>query len=47
MSLPDIAERFQSEGYNVLLYDPRNIGASDGTPRNEIDPLQMAGDLSG
>ncbi|KAI1131760.1 Alpha/Beta hydrolase protein [Nemania abortiva] len=46
MSLPDIAERFQDNGYNALLYDARGVGASDGMPRNESDPLQMAADLS-
>lgn len=47
MSLPDIARWFQSRGYNVLLYDARSIGASDGTPRNQPDVLQMAEDVSG
>ncbi|KAK4184567.1 Alpha/Beta hydrolase protein [Podospora australis] len=46
MTLPDIAEWFQSKGYNVLLYDPRGVGTSDGLPRNQIDPLRMAEDLS-
>jgi hypothetical protein len=34
-------------GYNALIYDPRNIGESEGLPRNEISPLQQAEDLSG
>lgn len=46
MTLPDVAEWFQSSGYNVLLYDARSVGASDGVPRNLINPLQMAEDLS-
>ncbi|CAI7649221.1 unnamed protein product [Penicillium glandicola] len=46
MTLPDVAEAFQSAGYNVLLYDARSVGASGGTPRNLLDPLQMAEDLS-
>ncbi|KAG8162684.1 hypothetical protein KVR01_007162 [Diaporthe batatas] len=46
MSLPDIARWFQRHGYNVLLYDARSIGASDGTPRNMPDVLQMAEDVS-
>ncbi|GAW17841.1 hypothetical protein ANO14919_073080 [Xylariales sp. No.14919] len=46
MSLPDVAERFKNHGYNAFLYDARGVGASGGMPRNESDPLQMAGDLS-
>ncbi|XP_044714931.1 alpha/beta hydrolase family domain-containing protein [Hirsutella rhossiliensis] len=46
MLLPEIAERFQSSGYNALIYDPRSIGDSDGLPRNYINPLQQAEDLS-
>ncbi|KAK8135249.1 hypothetical protein PG984_003189 [Apiospora sp. TS-2023a] len=46
MSLPDLAEEFQAHGYNAIVYDARSIGASDGMPRNETDPLQMAADLS-
>lgn len=47
MLLPDVAEYFQHLGYNVLLYDGRSIGASDGEPRNQLNPYQMAEDLSG
>ncbi|KAM7191817.1 Alpha/Beta hydrolase fold [Rhypophila sp. PSN 637] len=46
MTLPDIAEWFHAHGYNVVLYDPRSVGTSEGLPRNQIDPLQMAEDLS-
>ncbi|KAK3293828.1 Alpha/Beta hydrolase protein [Chaetomium fimeti] len=46
MTLPDAAEWFQRRGYNVLLYDARSVGASDGLPRNQLDVLQMAEDLS-
>ncbi|KAI8626382.1 Alpha/Beta hydrolase protein [Xylariaceae sp. FL1651] len=46
MTLPDVAEWFQSLGYNVCLYDARSVGASDGIPRNQLSPLQMAEDLS-
>ncbi|MGW4272714.1 alpha/beta hydrolase [Streptomyces seoulensis] len=33
------AERFVAAGLAVLVYDHRNFGASDGSPRQEIDPL--------
>ncbi|KAI1105906.1 alpha/beta-hydrolase [Jackrogersella minutella] len=46
MSLAETAEAFQSAGYNVILYDSRSIGGSGGLPRNQIDPLQMAEDIS-
>lgn len=46
MTLPDVAEAFQSLGYNVLLYDGRSVGESGGHLSNLIDPLQMAEDLS-
>lgn len=47
MTLPDVAEDFQSHGFNVLLYDARSVGGSGGQPRNLLNPLQMAEDLSG
>lgn len=47
MTLPDVAEAFQSQGFNVLLYDARSVGGSGGQPRNLLNPLQMAEDLSG
>lgn len=46
MLLPDVAEWFQKGGFHALIYDPRSIGDSDGQPRNLIDPLQQAEDLS-
>lgn len=46
-SIAKTAEDFQSAGYNVLLYDCRSVGGSDGLPRNQIDPLQMSQDISG
>ncbi|KAK1762514.1 polyketide transferase [Phialemonium atrogriseum] len=46
MLIPEVAEKFQSLGYNALIYDPRSIGDSDGSPRNQIDPHQQAEDLS-
>lgn len=42
--LPDFAERFLDAGYAVLLYDNRNWGESEGTPRNELDPFHQARD---
>ena len=47
MLLPEVAEEFQSLGFNALIYDPRSTGDSDGTPRNEIDPMKQTEDLSG
>jgi pimeloyl-ACP methyl ester carboxylesterase len=47
MALPDVAELFHALGYNVLLYDARSVGNSGGTPRNLVNPLQFAEDLSG
>ncbi|KAJ8063558.1 hypothetical protein OCU04_007430 [Sclerotinia nivalis] len=46
LTLPEVAEAFQASGFNVFLYDARSVGASGGQPRNLIDPLQMAEDLS-
>ncbi|KAI1272224.1 Alpha/Beta hydrolase protein [Xylaria sp. FL0933] len=42
--LPRIAQYFQREGITALVYDPRTIGSSDGTPRNDINPAQQATD---
>lgn len=47
MTLPETAEAFQALGYNVLIYDARSVGGSGGQPRNLLNPLQMAEDLSG
>src|SRR5436190_375225 len=46
MTLPDVAEAFHSEGFNVFLYDARSVGTSGGEPRNLLNPLQMAEDIS-
>ncbi|KAI1799347.1 alpha/beta-hydrolase [Daldinia bambusicola] len=46
MSLGETAESFQSAGFNVLLYDARGVGGSDGLPRNQIDPVKMVEDVS-
>jgi uncharacterized protein len=44
MYLDDFAEHFAAGGLGVLVYDNRNLGASDGTPRGEIDPWQQIRD---
>lgn len=36
--LEPFAEKFATNGFVVLLHDHRNFGASDGTPRQDIDP---------
>jgi uncharacterized protein len=38
MFLADYAETFASAGFGVLVYDNRNFGDSDGSPRQEVDP---------
>ncbi len=38
MYLDKYAEVFAAAGLGVLVYDNRNFGASDGEPRQEIDP---------
>lgn len=37
MTADKYAEEFQKAGYAVLLYDHRNLGISDGEPRQEIN----------
>jgi hypothetical protein len=44
MHLPKYAEVFAEAGLCVLLFDFRNLGASDGTPRQELNPWQQAED---
>lgn len=44
LGLPDVAARFQSSGFTVLIYDPRSTGLSDGQPRNDIDPIRQVSD---
>lgn len=44
MYLDRYAEYFSAAGLNVLVYDNRNLGASDGTPRGEINPWQQIED---
>ena len=42
--LERFAEKFASNGFVVLLHDHRNFGASDGTPRQDIDPWRQIAD---
>lgn len=44
MFLDKYAEAFSAGGLNVLVYDNRNLGASDGQPRGEITPWQQIDD---
>jgi dipeptidyl aminopeptidase/acylaminoacyl peptidase len=42
--LPAFAERFAERGLAVFLFDYRTFGASDGEPRNLIDPFRHRAD---
>jgi fermentation-respiration switch protein FrsA (DUF1100 family) len=44
MYLDRFAEVFSQAGMAALVYDNRNFGASDGEPRQEIDPWQQVRD---
>ena len=44
MYLDAFAEVFAAAGLNVLVFDHRNFGASDGEPRQEIDPVAQVRD---
>jgi fumagillin biosynthesis transferase len=44
MMLPSVAQSFQEAGCTALVYDNRSIGASDGVPRNEVDPSKQVED---
>lgn len=41
-----MAEQFQLAGITALIYDPRNVGLSDGEPKNDIDPMKQVSDYS-
>ncbi len=45
MYLDKYAEVFSDNGFNALVYDNRNLGASDGLPRGEITPWQQIDDF--
>jgi dienelactone hydrolase len=42
--LPSYAERFVAEGFAVLVFDYRNFGASEGMPRNLVNPWRHVED---
>lgn len=44
MYLDSFAEFFAAAGLNALVFDNRNFGASDGEPRQEIDPWAQVRD---
>ncbi len=44
MYLDRFAEAFAAAGLGALVYDNRNFGASDGEPRQEIDPWEQVRD---
>jgi fermentation-respiration switch protein FrsA (DUF1100 family) len=44
MYLDRFAEVFAAAGLNALVFDNRNFGASDGEPRQEIDPWAQVRD---
>jgi uncharacterized protein len=44
MDLDRFAEAFAQAGLASVVFDHRNLGASDGRPRQEIDPWQQVSD---
>ena len=44
MYLDRFADAFAAAGLGVLVFDNRNFGASDGEPRQEIDPWLQVSD---
>ncbi|KAI1178392.1 DltD N-terminal domain protein [Nemania sp. FL0916] len=42
--LPNIAGSFQEAGITALVYDPRTVSSSEGSPRNNINPALQVGD---
>jgi pimeloyl-ACP methyl ester carboxylesterase len=45
MALDAYAERLCAAGFGVLVYDHRNFGASEGEPRQEVDPWGQVWDF--
>ena len=46
MFVPEVASNFQSKGITALIYDLRTLGASDGLPRNQVNPMMQVSDYS-
>ena len=46
MFIPEVASAFQDACFTALTYDPRSIGLSDGSPRNNIEPHNSVSDYS-
>lgn len=46
MGLEEYAECFQRNGLSVLIYDHRNTGESEGSPRFDLDPVAQWRDYS-
>src|SRR4051812_4813985 len=44
MALERVAEDFADAEFNCVAYDHRNLGESDGQPRQQIDPWQQISD---
>ena len=44
-TLDELAEVLASHGLASVVYDHRNLGASDGTPRQDIDPVAQLRDM--
>jgi len=44
MYLDKFGQAFADAGFGAVVFDNRNFGASDGTPRQEIDPWQQIRD---
>jgi alpha-beta hydrolase superfamily lysophospholipase len=44
MALLRLAATFAEAGFAVLVHDHRSFGASDGTPRQDIDPWKQIAD---
>ena len=44
MYLDRFADAFAAAGFGAVVFDHRNFGASDGEPRQEINPWEQVGD---